>query len=203
MGVPDRVMDGPALAGLELDSVARGLLVADELAKEAPVTLVATTPATPGRFLILFAGAEANVEYALARGRELALPHLVDDLLLAVVDPQLIPALEGPRAPAEPDAIGVLEARSALATLLAADAAAKGARVHLVQVVVSRGLHGKGFVTLAGPVGDVQAGIEAGRAVAERHQGLHASVILSRPDPAIAERVYAGRWGELAGQPLY
>lgn len=196
-------MHGPALAGLELDSVARGLLVTDELVKEARVELVTASPSTPGRFLVLFAGAEADVDYAMARGRSLAEANLVDELHLAVVDPQLLPALEGPRPPETDDAIGVLEARSALATLLAADAAAKRAHVHLIQVVVSRGLHGKGFVTLGGTVADVEVGIEAGREIAGRHLGLHAAVVLARPDEATRARIHAGRWGELAGQPLY
>jgi len=196
-------MGGPALAGLELDSVARGLLVTDELVKEARVEVVTASPSTPGRFLVLFGGEEANVDYALARGRTLAEATLVDELHLSVVDPQLVPALSGPRPPATDDAIGVLEARSALSTLLAADAAAKRAHVHLIQVVVSRGLHGKGFVTLAGTVGDVEAGLEAGSEIATRHRGLHAAVVLPRPDAATRARIHAGRWGELAGQPLY
>jgi microcompartment protein CcmL/EutN len=196
-------METPALAVLELDSIARGIVTADEVVKRAPVRLLAATPSTPGRFLVVFAGSVAEVEYAFSRGREIASDHLVDRLFLPFADEQVVAAIAEPRRPAAPDAIGVLELRTAATTILAADAAAKAAEVRLVQVVVSRGLHGKGFVTLSGSVSDVEAGVEAGRRLAETQAGAVGHVVIPNPDPALAERVYAGRWGELIGSALY
>jgi len=196
-------MRAPALGALELDSIAIGVLAADELVKEAPVTLVAATPSTPGRFLIVFSGPVAEIGYALRKGRSSAKGHLVDELELHVVDDQVIPALRGARPPERPDALGVLETRSAVSAILVADAAAKTARVHLVQVVVSRGLHGKGFVTLAGAVGDVIEASQAAEAATRERGGLFAKSILASPDPELSRRVAAGIWGVLEGNPLY
>jgi microcompartment protein CcmL/EutN len=194
---------GPALGVLELDSIARGLLTADELVKEAPTRLVAATPSTPGRFLVVFEGEVADVEYAVARGRRIAGESLVDELLLSAVDDQVVPAIRSARRPAEPGAIGVIETRTAASAIHAADRAAKVARVHLVQVVVSRGLHGKGFVTIAGEVGDVEQGVDAGHALAASRGAAVGKVVLANPDAILAERVYAGGWGTLEGAPLY
>ncbi len=196
-------MTPPALGGIELDSIAHGFRTADEVVKEAPVSLIAATPSTPGRFLVLFAGDVAPVEYAWRRGREIAGAHLVGELYLPVVDEQVIPALGRVRPVASPDAVGILEMRTAVSTILAADAAAKAATIRLVQIVVSRGLHGKGFVTLAGQVGDVEAGVDAGRRLAEATGSDVAQVVIPNPDPKLAERIYAGEWGILEGNPLY
>ncbi len=196
-------MSAPALGGLELDSIAHGIRTADEVVKEAPVELTAATPSTPGRFLVLFAGEVAEVEYAMRRGREIAGTHLVDRLFLPIVDEQVIPALGRVRPPESQDAIGILETRTAVSTILSADSAAKAAEVVIVQIVVSRGLHGKGFVTLAGTVADVQAGAEAGRRAAEDVGGAVADIVIPNPDPKLAERIYAGEWGTLEGRPLY
>lgn len=194
---------GPALAVLELDSIAQGLVTADEVIKEAPTELLAATPSTPGRFLVVFAGRVADVEYAFRRGRLIAATSLVDELLLSVVDHQVIPAVRAPRRPDVPDALGVVETRTAASAIHAADRAAKSARVHVVQVVVSRGLHGKGFVTLAGEVGDVAHGVSAGHAAAAERGAALSHVVLANPEPALAERVYTGAWGALEGARLY
>jgi microcompartment protein CcmL/EutN len=194
---------GPALALLELDSIARGLHTADEVVKEAPAHLIAATPSTPGRFLVVFAGEVADVEYAFARGRRIAGEALVDELLLSVVDEQVVPAIRAVRPPASPDAIGVIETRTAASAIHAADRAAKTAHVRIVQVVVSRGLHGKGFVTLAGEVGDVTRGVEAGYELAAASGAAVGRIVLPNPDPALAECVYRGEWGSLEGAPLY
>jgi microcompartment protein CcmL/EutN len=183
--------------------VAIGLLCADGLVKEAPVDLVAATPSTPGRFLVVFGGPVAEVDYALRRGRSMAGGHLVDELRLDTVEEQVFPALRGTRVPARADALAVLETRSAVSALLAADTAAKAARVHVVQIVVSRGLHGKGFVTLSGPLGDVTEGVNGAEAKLRDRGGLFAKSVIASPDPVVAQRVYAGEWGLLEGRPLY
>lgn len=196
-------MTAPALAILELDSIARGILTADELIKEAPVSLIAATPSTPGRFLVVYAGEVADVEYATRRGKSIAEGSLVDELLLSVVHEDVMPALQGPVRPAAPDALGVVETSTAASAVLAADRAAKMAHIRLVQVVVSRGLHGKGFVTLAGEVGDVVDGVAAGRAAAEDRQARVTEVVIPNPHPDLAERIYRGEWGALLGSALY
>ena len=46
-------LPGPALALLELDSIARGYVVADAVVKRAPVTLSLAEAVTPGKYLLL------------------------------------------------------------------------------------------------------------------------------------------------------
>jgi len=193
----------PSLAIVELDSIAHGLRTADELVKEAPVTLVAATPSTPGRFLVVWTGEVAEVEYAHRRAAAIAGEHLVDELRLAIVHPSVVPVIRSPAAPPEGAAFGILELRTAVAAVFAADAAAKATEVQLVQIVLSRGLHGKGFVTLGGPLHEVEEAVSVGRAAGETRGGTFADVVLSNPDPVIAARIAAGRWGEIEGTPLY
>ena len=59
------------------------------------------------------------------------------------------------------EAVGVIETKDAIAAVHAADAAAKAARIHLLEVrAVAPG--GKGFVTLNGEVGAVRTAVAAG-----------------------------------------
>ena len=57
-----------ALALLEVASLARGVVAADAVAKQAQVELLECSPVSPGKYLILFAGGVAEVDESLRAG---------------------------------------------------------------------------------------------------------------------------------------
>jgi guanylate kinase len=59
----------PALALLELDSIAVGIEAGDAMAKRAPIDVIRAGTVHPGKYLVLVGGAVADVEEALAAGR--------------------------------------------------------------------------------------------------------------------------------------
>lgn len=171
---------GPALALLELGSIARGMVVADATVKRAAIHLVLAQAVTPGKFLVLFSGGEEEVAQAFETGREVAGPTLLDELYLSQADEQLQPALRGELPPGPVDALGVVECYSVASALLAADRAVKHAAVRLVRMRLARGLGGKAFFVLTGDLYQLEAGIEAARSVI--HGGMLASTeIIARP----------------------
>jgi microcompartment protein CcmL/EutN len=174
---------GPALGLVELASVARGMLVADAMVKRALITLVQAHPLTPGKFVVVVAGGEEEVQQAMGVGLELAADTLVDRLYLPKADPQLAPAMTSERIrPGEVASLGILETFSVAATVLAGDRAVKAADVTLVQMRLARGLGGKAFFVLSGELHQLQAGIEAGRSVI--HDGmLLTTEIIENPHP--------------------
>ena len=62
----------PALALLEFNSIAAGILSADAMVKRATLDVIHAGTVQPGRFLILVGGAVAEVEEALKAGQETA-----------------------------------------------------------------------------------------------------------------------------------
>jgi microcompartment protein CcmL/EutN len=174
---------GPALGLLETASVARGMVAADVMVKRALVTLVRAHPATPGKFVVLIAGGEEEVEQAMGAGLEVAADTLVDRLYLPKADPQLAPALGGGvqiERVDELDALGIVETFSVAAAILSADRAVKAAAVRLVQLRLARGLGGRAFYVLTGELHQVEAGVEAGRSII--HDGmLLTTEIIARP----------------------
>jgi microcompartment protein CcmL/EutN len=156
--------DEPALAILELASIARGVLCADAIVKKAPVRILQNHPISPGKFLLVFAGGVAEVDESLRAGLEAAAGALVDKLFLPQAHEQLAPLLAGscPGGPAT-DAVAIVETASATAAVLAADAAAKAADVRLLDLRLGQGLGGKGFFTMTGDLESIQAAVAAGR----------------------------------------
>ncbi len=158
------MFQGPAIALLELESIARGYLVADALVKKAPVRLLMTEPVTPGKFLILFDGEVADVEESYREGLELSGPGLIDKLILTQADRQLSPAIRGSLTQSVVHSLGVVETHSVASALLAADTALKAAEVRLLKMQLARGIGGKGYFTLTGSLDMVEAAVSAAAA---------------------------------------
>jgi microcompartment protein CcmL/EutN len=157
----------PALGIIESQSIARGIVCADAMVKQAPVKLLASHPVSPGKHVIIIAGQVADVEEAMGAGAAAAGHLLIDRLFLPYAHEQLAPLVAGEPRPAPIQAVGVIETFTVVATVLAADAAAKAADVHLLEMQLARGLGGKAFFTMTGELTAVEAAVAAGVAVIE------------------------------------
>lgn len=181
---------GDALGLLESSSIAAGVRATDELLKAAPVHLIEACPISPGKFLVVFSGGVAEVEASLESGRAVCGEDLADELLLARVHPDVAPAVAR-RTGAIPvgRALGILETTSVASAILGADAAAKAAAVRVLEIAPGRGIGGKGFFTVTGEVGSVEAAIEAARALIDP-RGTHVRTeILTGPHAELGAHV--------------
>jgi microcompartment protein CcmL/EutN len=170
-----------ALALIELDSVARGLRCVDDLVKRAPVNVHEANLIEPGKFLILFSGAVAEVteayQAACARGGE----RIVERLLLAMVHPALVTCLKGGVEVDDPDAIGVVEGKHVAGVLEACDRSLKDADVALCGLRLHGGLGGRAYYVVQGRQHDVEAAIEVGAAVLKGRDTLHEVQCVANP----------------------
>ncbi len=153
---------GPALGLFELESLARGVVVADALLKQAQVRIVIAEPVTPGKYLLVFVGQVAEVAESFKAGIEaggplvldsLYLPHLAEALMAVLLHGQVTQAKPG-------EAVGLVELHTVAATLKAADVALKRAQVQLTHFQLAKGIGGKGWFTLSGEQHDVEAALE-------------------------------------------
>jgi microcompartment protein CcmL/EutN len=163
-------MGSPALAILELSSIARGVVVADAMVKKAVVRILQTHPISPGKHVVIVDGEVAEVEEALGAGLAAAAGSLVDKLLLPQAHAALAPLVAGKAAKppgGKHDSVGVFESYSVCATVLAADAAAKAAEVTLLEMRLGQGIGGKGVFTMTGELDAVEAAMAAAQGVVE------------------------------------
>ncbi len=152
----------PAIVLLEFDSVAVGIRAGDAMAKRAPLATLHAGSVHPGKYLVLAGGEVGDVEEAAAAGREAGAGSLVGQIYLPEVHPEVIEALTGGRRPSRGAALGVIETRTAAATIAAADAGIKGAEVSLMAIRLADGLGGKAYALFTGEVSDVEAAVETG-----------------------------------------
>ena len=191
----------PALALLELDSIAAGIEAGDAMAKRAPIDVIRAGTVHPGKYLVLVGGSVGDVEEALEAGREVASSSVLDVVLLPQVHTELVEAIRGTRRTAIGEALGVIETATVAAILEAADAGLKGARVHLLEIRLADDLGGKAYLLFDGMVADVEAAVETGagriagapgmvtRVIARLHAEMAANLAA---DARFAGRVKAG-----------
>ena len=176
-----------AVGFLEGNSIAKGIEASDAMCKMAAVKLAKTSIIARGKHLILITGPVGEVESSLRAGREVLGKTLVDEVLIRNVHAQVIAALDK-RIPVEVlGAVGIVETKEAVATVKAADAAAKAASVHVLEVkTVVPG--GKGYFTICGEVGDVRSAIAAAVSSLRADQ-LVSHVVIPQADPQLLATV--------------
>mgnify|MGYP002641232543 CR=1 FL=1 len=151
----------PALALIEVNSIAIGMVVSDACVKKAAVDLLQSRPIAPGRYITLFWGDVGEVEEAFLEGTRIAQDTLVGQLFLPGAHDSLIEALVAVAQPTPVDSIAIVELYTLSATLLSADAALKAADVQLLEMRLAAGIDGKGYFVLTGELYDVEAAVEA------------------------------------------
>ncbi|MBN2362377.1 MAG: BMC domain-containing protein [Deltaproteobacteria bacterium] len=185
--VTEELPTRPALACIEVTSIARGTRMVDELCKRAPVHLLEAATICPGKYLAVFGGDEAATSESYQRGLEVAGPTVVDQLLLPNAHPQLFPAIEATGSVGELLALGVVETFAVASAILAADAACKRSPIQLIELRLARGLGGKAFFTLTGDLADVEASVKAAEEILERSSGLLLRTeVIARPHRELA-----------------
>jgi len=163
-----------ALGLLELEHIARGILVSDAVVKKAPVTILWSRPVSGGKHLILLRGGVAEIEESMAAGREVAGDALADALLLPYAHEQVWSLLEAEQpvvahgwgGDAEAESVAIVDTRTVCAAIAAADGAVKCAPVVLRDMQLAVGLAGKAFFTMTGRLYDIEAAADAARALA-------------------------------------
>jgi len=175
-----------AIGLIELNSIARGIETADTMLKAGEVTLDFAKPVCPGKFIVEVHGDVGAVKASVAAGLALAGACVVNHLLISRVHPMLIPAINAVvEAPAQVEALGVVEYFDIASAIVGADAAAKAAQVTLIEVRLGMGIGGKSFFKLCGEVADVRSGVTAALDVAHERTTLVSTCIIPAPDPAL------------------
>ncbi|MBI2361826.1 MAG: BMC domain-containing protein [Elusimicrobia bacterium] len=178
-----------AVAMLETSSIAKGVEASDAMCKMAQVELVKTAVVARGKYVILIKGPVGEVEMSLRAGVNMAGKTVVDQFILRNVHQQVLDSLEKRRAVSQLDAYGLIETKEAIAAVRAADAAAKAAKVHLIEVKTAIG-GGKGYVAMTGEVGAVRTAVGAG--IAEVPEGMLVShIVIPQPDSQLLKTVGA------------
>jgi microcompartment protein CcmL/EutN len=191
----------PALALLEFDSIAVGVLAGDAMVKRSPVAIAYAGTIHPGHYLVLVAGDVATVDEAYQAGLEAGGRALRDEIFLPAVHGSLVDRLRGRRSRASGEALGLVETHTAAAIVAAADRALKCADVSLVELRLADRLGGRGYCALSGPLAEVEAAVEAAVIGLASPEALIADVVIPQFHPEMLANLEAEPefWRRLEG----
>lgn len=178
-------MNVAVLGALELNSIAVGIKALDAMVKAAPVKVIDAKTICPGKFLIVVSGEVAEVDASLTAGKGAGEGCVVDELFIPNLHPQVVPAILGAVVCEMWDAVAVVESFSAIASIEAADTAAKMADVLITEVRLAVGMGGKSYVKMMGDIHEVEAAVSAAREVVSRRGLLCKEVVIPSPHPDI------------------
>ena len=151
-----------AIGLVETSSIAKGVETLDAMCKAAGVKPEIHLAISRGKYIIAVSGALGGVESAMSKGAETAGNALVAKHVIRNIHAGALAALNKRiKSGITLEAVGIVETKEALPALFAADAAAKAAFVHVVEVNTGRGIGGKGYLTVTGEVGAVRTAVSA------------------------------------------
>lgn len=174
-------MSTSVLGALEFSSIAIGIRALDEMVKIAPIKIIEARTICPGKYLIVFSGDVASVEYSFKKGYETGKEFLVDSLFLPMIHQDVIPAIGNIVSTNTWDAIGIIETLSVVSSIEAGDIAAKVGGVKIIEVRLAIGFGGKSYVKIMGSLDSVQAAMKAGTAKAKENGKLCMETIIPQP----------------------
>lgn len=169
------------LAAIEFFSIAKGFHALDEMVKIAPIKIIEARTISRGKYLIIFSGDVASVEYSFNKAIEIAEDHIIDTMLLRTVHPEVVKAIGNILEPSGWDAIGIIETYTITSSILAADIAAKESPVKIVEIRIADGYGGKSYVKITGNIEDVQASMDAAVSFVKENKQLCAEMIIPQP----------------------
>lgn len=185
----DKSKNFPAICLIEFNNIADGITAADAMTKKAPIAMLKSGTISQGKYLVLIGGSTASVKESYQEGMSISSENVVDSLFLPDIHRQVYQAVLGNRQPCDAEALGIIETGTVAATIQAADAGVKGAKVNIVEIRLADGYGGKGYTLFNGKVEDVEAALEIGLQSIETHQVKVVSRIISALHPRVSRDI--------------
>ena len=185
-------MKNPAIALLELSSLARGIVVGDVLLKRAEVLLHSAESVSNGKFILLFSGDVSSVEESFNAGITSAGGYLVDKVFLPQVHPQVVDYLKSQKKHKNIDAIGIIETSSVATIINVADVVCKTSPINIIEMKLAKGIGGKGFLMFTGELANVEASLDAGSNLAEKIGNLNKKELIPSPHQEFSDLLTNG-----------
>lgn len=177
--------DTIVLGVLEFSSIAIGFKALDEMVKIAPVKIIDARTICFGKYLIVFSGDVASVEYSFKKGAETGKKYLLDSLFLPMVHSEVLGAIGNIKETENWGTIGIIETKTVTSAIEAADISAKTGNVNIIEIRLANGYGGKSYVKMIGNLEDVQAATDAGISKLILKNLLFEKMIIPQPEKEI------------------
>ena len=146
-----------SIGALEFRSISKGIYVSDAIIKKANVEIIYYKTICPGKFLVIVAGDEGEVDEAINYGETIDDGTLVDRFRIHAVSLAIIDAFKGQYVPNDfVDAIGLIETFKVCTGIQALDQVLKAGDVRLAKIFLAFAIGGKLVFIVTGTVSSIE-----------------------------------------------
>lgn len=177
-----------SIGAIEMASISRGIFVADEMIKKAEVEILYFRSTCPGKFLLIIAGDEGEIDTAIDYGVSIAGKTLFDSFKVHAISPSIIEGIKGKYEEFEPGAIGIVETKKICTGIKAMDIVLKAANVTLMKVMMAFTIGGKLVFMVNGAVSSVEYGLSQVRELLSDSEWEN-TVIIPSPDSNVRNQL--------------
>jgi microcompartment protein CcmL/EutN len=153
--------------------------------REANVDLIFSSPLCPGKYVSIIEGTVDAVRRSLQKAERVGEEFLLDSQLILNPHEQVSPAITGTTIIDAVENIGGVETMGAIASVKAADLAAKSSNIKLIEVRIARGLGGKSFVVFCGELASVKNAIAVCQREIGEEGGITSTTVVSSVHPQL------------------
>ncbi len=153
----------PAIAILEISSIAKGIITLDVMIKQSHFSVIHAGYNMPGKYLIIINGKVADTEEAYLKGQEVANDFLIDTLFLPHPDENVCLALNKKFQKihaGEINSVAIIECMTVASTIKSLDISLKCTSVIVTHLQLAQNIHGKGYFELVGKLEDLESSVE-------------------------------------------
>lgn len=179
-----------SIGALEFRSISRGIYVSDAIVKKANVEIIYYKTICPGKFLVIVAGDEGEVDEAITYGESIDDGSLVDRFRIHAVTPAIIDAFKGRYVPNDSmDAVGLIETFKVCSGIQALDQVLKAGDVKLVKIFLAFAIGGKLVFIVTGTVSSIEYSFSACKKYLSESEAKNMAIIPS-PSKEILKNLF-------------
>lgn len=178
-----------AIGLVEYETVPSGITAADRMVKAAGVEIIEAQPVCPGKYVVMICGNLSAVNAAIEVGTKEFENKVIDSFILGNPHEGIFKAINGTSKVEGVEAIGIIETYSAASIIVAADTAAKTAKVNLIEVRIAKGMAGKSFLLFSGEMAAVKASVDAASSAVSKNGMLRDKAVIPKPDNKIWDKI--------------
>lgn len=153
-------VDGEAIAIFEIASIARGIVVLDQMAKRACTKIIFSQTVSPGKYVIILSGTVAEIEEASFAALDSMQEDHIDHIVLRDPAPLIRKTLANELTPKFRESVSICEFLTLSSAIHALDIVLKGSDVEVIELRLGAGLQGKGIFTVTGRLDAIEAAVE-------------------------------------------
>ena len=174
---------------IETSSISKGMEILDTILKETKIELITGRPICPGKYLIIIEGTVQAINFALEVSKSIGEKAILYSDVVNNLNEQVFYALKEKKKPENVKALGIIETKTAIASIVLADVICDSSNVELITLKLANGIGGKGLLIFTGNVSSVKNAIQAAKYHDVQNKKIIDSVLLSNPDNRLIDSI--------------